>query len=476
MIKGKEYLKIDWYLIACYLTLMIVGWLSIYSAVYDPSHSSIFDTSQRYGMQMIWMGSSIIIAFGILFVVNSKIYQSTSWLIYFLSIILLLSVVFLGTEINGSKSWFQIGPFRFQPAEIAKIATSLALASLFSRYNFSLKRLSNFIQASLLIMVPILIIILQKETGSALVFFSMIFMFYREGISGWILIIGILAIALFLITLSISPFASLIFITSLLIIARGIISNQLIKHLLSLILLLPAMIYAPKLQELKFVSENIINLSNELWLSIIIVPLFIYQIIIVIKRRVSTQLNIAICFILSIIFIFSVDIFFDKILQDHQKNRIENYLGINVDLKGAGYNVHQSKIAIGSGGLTGKGFLQGTQTKFNFVPEQSTDFIFCSIGEERGFIGSTIVVSLFIFMIIRIIIVAERQKEIFNRVLGYCLASVFFTHFFINIGMTMGLVPVIGIPLPFVSYGGSSLWSFTIFLFIFIRLDLDRWK
>lgn len=476
MIKGKEYLKIDWYLILSYLLLMIIGWLSIYSAVYDPTHSSIFDTSQRYGMQMIWIVTSIIIAFGILFIVSSKLYQSTSWLIYAISLIVLLSVVFLGTEINGSKSWFQIGSFRFQPAEISKITTSLALASLFSKYNFSLKRFNNFVKASLIILVPIAIIIMQKETGSALVFFSMIFMFYREGLSGWILIIGVLAIILFLITLSISPFASIIFITSLLIIARGIVTSQLTKHIIFLFLYFPIMFFSPKIQDITLISENIVFLAEELWLGLAITPIIIYQFVVSIKKRCAKQINIALCFFLSMIFIFSVEIFFEKILQEHQKNRIENFLGINVDLKGAGYNVHQSKIAIGSGGLTGKGFLQGTQTKFNFVPEQSTDFIFCSIGEERGFIGSSFVVFLFAFMIIRIIIVAEKQKETFNRVFGYCLASVFFTHFFINIGMTMGLVPVIGIPLPFVSYGGSSLWSFTIFLFIFIRLDLDRWK
>jgi len=475
MIRGYEYKKLDWQLILCYIILMTIGLISIFSAVYDQEHGHILDISQRYGMQFIWIMTSLVIAFLVLFVIEPKLYSTLSWLIYGGSILLLIAVIFLGIEVNGSNSWFEFGPIRFQPAEISKIATTMALASLMSSYNFRFKSLNGLVKIALLILVPVTIIVMQKETGSALIYGAFVFMLYREGMSGWYLSLGILAIILFLITLSFSPFIAVIVLTSILIIARGILSRRPLFHLFILAALLPLMILSPEIGDISAISQKI-KLPDVACLSIVITPLLFVHLISAFKTKLKLHWNILLCFVTAVILIFSVEFFFERVLKDHQRARIENLLGINVDLKGAGYNVHQSKIAIGSGGFSGKGFLQGTQTKFNFVPEQSTDFIFCTVGEEWGFLGSSFLIFLYLFMIIRIYNLAEKQKDVFNRVYGYSLASILFMHFFINIGMTIGIMPVIGIPLPFVSYGGSSLWSFTLFLFIFIRLDLDRWK
>jgi len=475
MIRGNEYKQLDWQLILCYLILMLIGWVSIFSAVYDEEHGHILDITQRYGMQFIWIVTSVIIAFIVLFVIDPKIYSTLAWLIYGGSLLLLLAVIFLGIEVNGSNSWFEFGPVRFQPAEISKIATTMALASLMSGYNFRFKSIEGYAKIALIILIPMAIIVMQKETGSALIYGAFILMLYREGLSGWYISLSIMAILLFLITLSSSPFVAVIVLTSIMVIARGVLSHRAIVHLVGLAALIPLMILSPRMGDIPAISQKI-DLPDVFWLSTIIVPLLLLHIISAIKSKFKLYQNIALSFVLAVILIFSVEFFFERILKDHQRARIENLLGINVDLKGAGYNVHQSKIAIGSGGFWGKGFLQGTQTKFNFVPEQSTDFIFCTVGEEWGFVGSSFLIFLYLFMIIRIYNLAEKQKDTFNRVYGYSLASIMFLHFFINIGMTIGIMPVIGIPLPFVSYGGSSLWSFTLFLFIFIRLDLDRRK
>ena len=473
MIAGLEYKKLDIWLIVSYIALTMIGWISIFSAVYDPEHADIFDVTQRYGMQFIWITTSYVIAFLVIFVINPRLYRSLSWLAYAGSIFLLIAVIFFGIEVNGSNSWFEFGPVRFQPAEVSKIATTLALGSFMSSYGFKLKSTEGILKIALIILLPMAIIVMQKETGSALVYTAFIFMLYREGLSGWYLGMGIYAVVLFLITLSFSPFAAIVTLTATLVIARGIFHGHLIKHLVFFAFFFPAMIYSPEIQNIEIIENNLL-LPDEGWLGIVIAPALIAHIYMSLRKKCAHLWYITLCFITSILLIFSVEILFEKVLQPHQKARIENLLGINVDLQGAGYNVHQSKIAIGSGGFSGKGFLQGTQTKFNFVPEQSTDFIFCTVGEEWGFLGSFVVISLFLFIIIRIILLADKHKDPFNRIYGYSLASILFMHFLINIGMTIGLMPVIGIPLPFVSYGGSSMWSFTLFLFIFIRLDLDR--
>ena len=471
---GSKFGKIDIPLVICYLMLVFIGWINIYAAVYSPEHSSIFDISQRYGMQFIWIMTALILAVAILFVINPKVYSVLSPPIYLGVCILLVAVIFLGKEVNGSNSWFQIGPVSFQPAEVSKISTSLFLAYIMSKYNFRLGNMRDALSVALTILIPMAIIVMEKETGSALVYCGFIFLLYREGLSGWVLVFGILSIVLFVVTLAVSSLAAIIILFVLAGIINGIYTRKLIHNLAVIIptaillALLPAIAgkWIPSLSTFKF-EYAAMGVTAGLALA---APA-IY------KGKRGRHLKYLLAgFFCSIALIFSVEFIFNNILQPHQRSRIENLLGITEDLMGAGYNVHQSKIAIGSGGFVGKGFLNGTQTKFDFVPEQSTDFIFCTIGEEWGFVGSVLVVGIYLFLISRLIILSERQKDRFARIYGYCVACCFFMHFFINIVMTMGLVPVIGIPLPLLSYGGSSLWSFTTLLFIFIKLDMERWR
>lgn len=468
------YKKLDWWLILCYFILVITGWFNIYSAIYNEEHSSIFDFSQRYGMQFVWIVTSLVLGAVIIFFINPKAYSVLSPLIYLFVVMLLFAVIFMGREINGSKSWFVIGPVRFQPAEISKISTALFLSYVMSRYGFKLGRLKDAVKIGAILLVPMLFIIMEKETGSALVYLGFVFMLYREGLNGWLLAFGFLAIFLFVTALAFSPYVAIICLFALLSILNGIFSRQLAKHIGITAILVTFLAFLPKILALE-IFDFIPKTGLEYWALGLMVPLIAVTLVKAYKKKMAHVKRIAACFFISVLFIFSVDFIFNNILQPHQRARIENLLGIEEDLQGAGYNVHQSKIAIGSGGFAGKGFLEGTQTKFNFVPEQSTDFIFCTIGEEHGFIGSVFIIGLYMFLIIRLIILSERQKDSFNRIYGYCVACCFFMHFFINIGMTMGLMPVIGIPLPFLSYGGSSLWSFTILLAIFLRLDLERW-
>lgn len=471
---GNRFGKIDIPLVVCYLMLVFIGWINIYAAVYSQEHSSIFDMSQRYGMQFIWIITALILAVAILFVINPKVYSVLSPPIYLGVCLLLVAVIFLGKEVNGSNSWFQIGPVSFQPAEVSKISTSLFLAYIMSKYNFRLGNMRDALSVALTILVPMAIIVMEKETGSALVYCGFIFLLYREGLSGWVLVFGILSIVLFVVTLAVSSLAAIIILFVLAGTINGIYTRKLMQHLVVLvpaaILLgfLPAIAekWIPSLAGFKF---EYIALGTTTALALAAPVIY--------KGKRGRHLKYLLAgFFCSIALIFSVEFIFNNILQPHQRSRIENLLGITEDLMGAGYNVHQSKIAIGSGGFTGKGFLNGTQTKFDFVPEQSTDFIFCTIGEEWGFMGSVLVVGIYLLLISRLIILSERQKDRFARIYGYCVACCFFMHFFINIGMTMGLVPVIGIPLPLLSYGGSSLWSFTTLLFIFIKLDMERWR
>lgn len=469
------YKHLDWWLIGVYLILVLFGWMNVYSSLHTDEHQAIFDFSQKYGMQMIWILTSFVIAILIIYVINPRVYSVLSPIIYFSVLFLLFTVIFLGKEINGSKSWFALGPLSFQPAEISKISTALLLSYYMGRYGFKISKFKDAITVALIILVPMALIIMEKETGSALVYTGFIFVLYREGLSGWFLVFGIFIISLFVITLAFSPLVSIIFLILSLFVVDGYIRKKMFPRIVCAILIGAILSFIPAIMRemsLSFIN----NIQPEYAIMAILIPIVIWILIKSNRRRFKHIKYLVICFFCASAFIFSVDFIFTNILQPHQRARIENLLGIQEDLMGAGYNVHQSKIAIGSGGLIGKGYLQGTQTKFNFVPEQSTDFIFCTVGEEWGFIGSVILVSMYLFMISRIIILSEKQKDHFARLYGYCIASAFFMHFAINIGMTIGLVPVIGIPLPFLSYGGSSLWTFTALLFIFIRLDLDRWR
>jgi rod shape determining protein RodA len=403
-------------MLTLYMILVIMGWINIYAAVYDENHSSIFDFHQKYGKQLIWIIAALFLAVMTLFI-DGKIFSQVAWFIYGFGLILLVVVVIIGTEISGSKSWFQVGGIALQPAEFAKMATCLALARYISELHVDIKKTKTLLICASIILVPALLIVLQHDTGSAIVFLCFVLVLYRAGMSGKLM--------LFLIAIPLVAVSSLL-------VNKFIITGVLL------------------------VSAGLYYFST--------------------KKRIKDLLVIAAIFLFFTGLVFSIGFVFEKVLEPHQKTRINVLFGTNEDLKGSGYNVNQSLIAVGSGGFRGKGFMQGTQTKYNFVPEQSTDFIFCTVGEEWGFVGSSIVVFLFLALFTRIILVAERQRSKFSRLYGYGVAAILFFHFAVNIGMVLGLLPVVGIPLPFFSYGGSSLWAFTILLFIFIRQDSYRYE
>ncbi len=407
---------VDWVLVGLYFLLVLLGWLSIYAVAYQPDHGSIFDMTQEYGKQLLWIGTSVVLILFIL-MMTGKMFSNYSALIYGGAMLSLVLVLIIGKQVGGARSWFGLGSFSIQPSEFAKFATLLALGSFLSIPNLDLKKLKNQLVVGIIIGIPAFLILLQPDAGSAIVYCSLIFALHREGLPSSYLVIGFLAIALFLMSLML-PFKLIAAI-----IAGGCV--------------------------LVFLFSNK-------------------------RKRIKSWYYYPIAAITSMAFSFSVDFIYSTILKAHQRNRIDIILGKINDKSGVGYNLYQSKIAIGSGGFAGKGFLEGTQTKFNFVPEQSTDFIFCTVGEEWGFLGSLVVIGLFLALIMRLVFIAERQRSVFSRVYGYGVAGIIFIHFFINIGMAIGVLPVIGIPLPFFSYGGSSLWGFTVLLFIFIQLDSYR--
>ncbi|MBR6417218.1 MAG: rod shape-determining protein RodA [Bacteroidales bacterium] len=410
--------KIDWLTIILYAAILLFGWLNIYAACYDESQSSILDFGTKHGKQICWIGVSLLLAVVITHI-KPTLYSSTAYIIYLFVLVLLVITLVIGTVTNGGKSWIDFGFFRFQASEFAKFATALALSKYISSLDndSDYRNFHNKVVAWTLILIPVALIMLQHDTGSALVFASFLLPLYRHGMSGKILVIGLVAVVLFILAL--------------------LVDNFIIIGVLAAIALLYLFV----------------------WLS---------------KRTRKHYLWVTAIFLICSLFTFSVDIVFNNVLEEHQQKRIYVMLGKIEDKQGTGYNQYQSKIAIGSGGLTGKGFLKGTITKADFVPEQETDFIFCTVGEEWGFLGGTTVVLLYVALLLRIVRLAERQRSRFSRFYGYSVASILFFHFFVNIGMVLGLVPVIGIPLPFFSYGGSSLMAFTILLFIFLRLDQSR--
>lgn len=459
--------NIDWVSILLYLLLVLIGWLNIYAAVYDENHSSIFDISQKYGKQLIWIGAAFVLAFLVL-LTDSKFFTTFSMVIYGIMIFLLIAVLFLGTETKGARSWFEVGDFRIQPAEFAKFATNLAIAYVMSRHNFKVMRFSSLLTIGLILALPSGLIILQNDTGSALVYSSFILVLFREGLHGSILLLCFVAAAIFIMALLYSPFTVLLVIIGGTLIAFYYYRHD-IRELFQIILFIGCGFGLFVLIKWMF---NLL-ISDYYMLLTVYVITSITAIYPIYKRKMKNMITLLLISWLCVGAAPSVNYAFDH-LQPHQQDRINELLGIRVDPKGTGYNVTQSKIAIGSGGLLGKGFLQGTQTKLNFVPEQSTDFIFCTVGEEWGFVGSTFIIVLLAVFILRIIKLAERQRSSFSRIYGYGVASILFFHVAVNIGMTIGMAPVIGIPLPFFSYGGSSLWSFTILIFIFLRLDANR--
>lgn len=468
--ENKWVTKVDWTLILIYVILVTFGWMSIYATTSDSNTiENIFDLSKVYGMQLIWIATAFILAFCIL-MINSRFYSVFSYFIYFAVILMLIALLFLGKEVNGNRAWFSIGSMRFQPAELAKLATSLALAKAMSAYGFKLNTWRGWTQVLAILLLPVALILLQKDWGSAAVFFIFILMFYREGLSGWVVAAAFFTIALFILSLVVEPITILIIVLSLSLLLFGLTTRRITHMLLAatgITVLFFSLYYAQQ-----FI--NLTNYSNNLILLGVSFGTIVVSIVYGIRNKIKTIYYIVLFFIGSITVSYSVDYVFDNLLKQHHRDRIEDMLGIHVNIQVTGYNVYQAKIAIGSGGLTGKGFLQGTQTKLNFVPEQSTDFIFCTVGEEWGFLGTLFLITLYVTLLIRIIMVAERQKHNFARIYGYCTACILFFHVSINIAMTIGLAPVIGIPLPFLSYGGSSLWSFTLLLFILIKLDAVR--
>ncbi len=461
-------LNIDWLTVVLYLVLVIFGWMNIFAVNYNDQYKSIFDMSQRYGIQIVW----ILVAFTLIlfvFIIDSKFYYFFSYILYGVTIFLLMAVLVLGKEIHGARSWFSIGGFQFQPSEFAKVTTALVIARYLSSYNIKINKPKSLLALFGFIAAPAGLIFLQPDLGSAMVYVAFLLVLFREGLPGWVLLFGALISALFLSTLLYPKVYILIVLISLAGIVYLVIDKKFKNFVLAggIFLLVYAVIRL-------LVYYHLVQFGNYLSLLLALGISTLSYIIFIIRFKVQKAMIVLATLYISIAFTFSVDYVFHNILKPHQQTRVNILLGKETDPLGYGYNVNQSMIAIGSGGFAGKGFLQGTQTKYNFVPEQSTDFIFCTVGEEWGFWGSSLVIVLFAGLLIRLIVLAERQRSHFVRVYGYGVVSILLFHLAVNIGMTIGLFPVIGIPLPFFSYGGSSLLAFTLLLFIFIRLDATR--
>ena len=471
--------SLDWWTIAIYLALLALGWMSVCGASYTYGETDIFSLATRSGMQIVWIGTSLVLGF-VLLMLDDRFYDTFAYVIYAALLLLLFVTIFNPHEIKGSRSWLVLGPLRLQPAEFAKFATALAVSKLMSTYGFDMQKPKHFFAAVAIVLLPMLFIIGQRETGSALVYLSFFLMFYREGMPGSILFTGVAMVIYFVVGIKYeqvllwdTPTSVGKFVVLLLVQIFASAMVYIYAHDRAKALKLLGFCVGVTLIMLLF-SEFVIPFDI-VWVQLMVCAVLIgYLVYEGLSTRVMHYLLIALFSVGSVIFFYSADYVLNDILEPHQRVRINVLLGLDEDLAGAGYNVHQSEIAIGSGGLKGKGFLNGTQTKLKFVPEQDTDFIFCTVGEEEGFVGSAGVLLLFLALILRLIHLAERQPFKFGRVYGYCVASIFLFHVFINVGMVLGLTPVIGIPLPFFSYGGSSLWGFTILLFIFLRIDAGR--
>ena len=478
--KEKGVLRsLDWWTIIIYLALLTFGWVSVCGASYSYGDTDIFSLDTRSGMQIVWIGTSIVLGF-ILLMLDDRYYDMFAFIIFGVMLVLLFATIFNPHTIKGSRSWLVLGPLRLQPAEFAKFATALALAKLMSIYGYNILKWKHFAGALAIIIVPMLFIVLQRETGSALVYLAFFLMFYREGMPGSILFTGVAMVIYFVVGIryaktmiaytptSVGKFSVLLLIQ---LFSAGLVRVYCDDHKEFLKILLTSLgVALVAILFILFVVPFDVFLVELLMCGLLIGYLVWRSLF----TRIRNYLWIALFALGSVIFFNLADYVLNDVMEPHQRVRINVLLGLEEDLKGAGYNVHQSEIAIGSGGLEGKGFLNGTQTKLKFVPEQDTDFIFCTVGEEEGFLGSAGVLLLFLALILRLIYLSERQPNSFGRVYGYCVLSIFLFHVFINVGMVLGLTPVIGIPLPFFSYGGSSLWGFTFLLFIFLRIDASR--
>jgi len=460
--------RIDKISVVLFMLLILMGWFNIYAAVYNEEHSGLLDFSQRYGKQFIWIVASLILAVFIS-IIDNRFYFFFSWFIYGACMLLLVLVVIIGKEINGARSWFELGGISLQPSELAKFGTALALASYLNNKRQDLTRLSEIIPAASIIFLPAFLTLIQPDMGSAIVYFSLFLVLFREGMSPYIFVSGLLMIVLFFLTLLTNNLYLTMVLISIAVVLVWFSTRKWKLVILGsgIFIIITGILYLLDHYVFKSIGNELVIFVS-LLLSGAVYAFYIYN-----KRAVSV-LIIYLFLVGSIVYVNSVDYTFNNFLKPHQKERVDILLGFKSDLHGTGYNVNQSIISIGSGGFAGKGFLQGTQTKFKFVPKQSSDFIFCTVGEEWGFLGSFVVIGVYLFLLFRLIKLAERQRSDFSRIYGYCVVSILFTHIFLNIGMAIGIVPVIGIPLPFLSYGGSSLWGFTILLFIFLRLDASR--
>lgn len=457
--------RLDWVTVIIWLAMMVMGWLNIYAAVYNEQHTSIFDLSQRYGKQLVFIIAALVLAV-LIMVTDNKLWFFFSWFIYGFFLLLLLLVLIIGKEINGARAWFELGSFSLQPSEFAKFATALALASFLNTQRQS----SGFrvmAAATAIIIAPVMLIALQPDMGSVVTYFAFFIVLYREGMSLYVFISAFLAVLLFLLTLMLGtvPVAlGLIFVAA---IVLAFTSGMMLT-------IKAAMIMAVTGGVAFLVGYYLLDIGIAGNIVVAVVLAGISYLWFIYRLKLKMPAIIYAFLITGILYLFTVDYAFHNILQPHQQTRINIMLGMESDPFGEGYNLNQSLISIGSGGFSGKGYLNGTQTKFKFVPEQSTDFIFCAVGEEWGFVGSVVVIGLFVFLLLRLLVLAERQRTTLIRAYGYGVFGLFFVHFFVNIGMTIGVMPVIGIPLPFFSYGGSSLWGFTLLLFVFLRLDAGR--
>ena len=471
--------SLDYWTILIYIALLTFGWISVCGASYTYGETDIFALSTRSGMQIVWIATSLVLGF-ILLLLDDRYYDTFAYIIYIVLLALLFATIFNPHSIKGSRSWLVLGPLRLQPAEFAKFATALALSKLMSTYGYDIHQWKHFAATLAIIFVPMTFIVLQRETGSALVYFAFFLMFYREGMTGSILFTAVAMVIYFVVGIryadvtmadsptSIGKFTVLLLIQlfSALMVRAYCRDRSVFWRILLFIVITTG---------LALLFSFFVIPFDVVWVQLVVIALLIgYLLWQWLGTRLLNYFWIALFALGSVIFFNVADYGLNHVLQPHQRTRINVLLGLEEDLKGAGYNVHQSEIAIGSGGLEGKGFLNGTQTKLKYVPEQDTDFIFCTVGEEEGFVGSAGVLILFWLLILRLIHLAERQPYRFGRVYGYCVLSIFLFHVFINVGMVLGLTPVIGIPLPFFSYGGSSLWGFTFLLFIFLALDARR--
>ena len=471
--------SLDWWTVAIYIALLVCGWVSVCGASYSYGDTDIFSLETRSGMQIVWIGTSLCLGF-VLLMLDDRFYDMFAYILYGALLLLLFATIFNPHQIKGSRSWLVLGPLRLQPAEFAKFATALALAKVMSVYGFTIHNMKHFATALSVVIVPMLFIVLQRETGSALVYLSFFLMFYREGMPGSVLFTGVAMVIYFVVGIryeetmlfdtpsSVGKFVVLLLVQ---IFTAGMVYVYCkAKHEAWSIL-----IYGLSITLLALLFSEYVIPFDVVWVQVILTAaLALWLLWNGLGSRLKNYYFILLFTLGSVAFFYSADYVLNNVMEPHQRVRINVLLGLDEDLAGAGYNVHQSEIAIGSGGLEGKGFLNGTQTKLKFVPEQDTDFIFCTVGEEEGFVGSSIVLLLFLALILRLIHLAERQPMRFGRVYGYSVVSIFLFHVFINVGMVLGLTPVIGIPLPFFSYGGSSLWGFTILLFIFLRFDAGR--